>query len=88
MNIARIDRLTDAIINIEVADQDWIDANTSDPDYRFVPYVNERVIIGGQHNPVTGEFSDPIGLIAAALPPIPVSDEDFLNVDDGIEVQP
>ena len=87
MKIARINKLTDVIVNIEIADQEWLDANKDDSEFRFVSYSDERVIIGGQHNPVTGEFADPSGSVAAALPVIPVSDEDFLNVDDGIEVQ-
>lgn len=35
-DIARIDKDTFTVVNIERADQEWIDANADDPKYMFV----------------------------------------------------
>lgn len=37
MDIARIERATGLIVNVEVADADWLAANADDPVDRFVP---------------------------------------------------
>jgi len=45
MNIARI--INGTVVNIEVADQEWLDAQ-DDPDVTFVPYGDEApAYIGG-----------------------------------------
>lgn len=55
LTIARIDKATGVVINIELADQEWIDAQADDPDCAFVPYTPEApASIGGRHDPVTG----------------------------------
>lgn len=39
MNVARIDRHTLVVVNIELGDQAWLDANANDPDFLLVPYA-------------------------------------------------
>lgn len=88
MKIARVDRESGTIVNIEIADQEWIDANADDPTFMFVPYTDEVVIIGGAYDVDAGQFVAPSNVVPPQPPVIPVDDADFLNVDDGIEVQP
>ncbi|MDO8308555.1 MAG: hypothetical protein Q7V58_09420 [Actinomycetota bacterium] len=55
MDIARIDKATGLVVNIECADQEWLDAHADDPEYTFVPYTPEApASIGLKHDPVTG----------------------------------
>ena len=59
MNIARIARDTGIVVNIEVADQAWIDAHVDDPDFIFVPYTaGTPAVVGLGWDPVTG-FEQP-----------------------------
>lgn len=59
MEIARIDRTTGLVVNIECADQDWLDAHADDPTFLFVPYVPEEpAIIGLGYDAVDG-FDQP-----------------------------
>lgn len=48
MNIARIDRTTGVVINIEVANQDWLDAHADDPDFDFAAYTDENPAVIGE----------------------------------------
>ena len=59
MNIARIDRATGVVINIESASQEWLDAHADDPDFAFEPYVPVApAFIGLGYDPETG-FEQP-----------------------------
>ncbi len=59
MNIARIDRATGSIVNIEVASREWLDDHADDPDFRFEPYTpTAPAVIGGTHDEMTG-FAKP-----------------------------
>ena len=53
--IARIDRTTGLVVNIECADQEWIDAHADDPDFTFEPYTpQEPAVIGEAFAPEGG----------------------------------
>ena len=55
MRIARIDRATGVVVNIECADQSWVDAHADDPDYDFVTYPEDApASIGHAYDPETG----------------------------------
>jgi hypothetical protein len=55
MDIARIDKATGVVVNIEVADQEWLDTHADDPNFAFEPYTPEQpAVIGLTHDPVTG----------------------------------
>ena len=55
MDIARIDKASGVVVNIECATQEWVDAHADDPDYTFVPYTPEQpAIVGLKHDPVAG----------------------------------
>jgi hypothetical protein len=55
LNIARIDLATGLVVNIEVADQAWLDAHANDPDFTFEAYPDEQpAIIGLGYDPSTG----------------------------------
>lgn len=57
--VARVDKATGLVLNIELADQSWLDAHAKDPACRFVPYTDTApAIIGLKHDPVTG-FEQP-----------------------------
>lgn len=57
--IARIDKATGTVVNVEMAEQEWLDAHADDPDYLFVPYTDaEPAIIGLGYDPGTG-FEQP-----------------------------
>jgi hypothetical protein len=85
VNIARVERETNVVVNIEIADDSWLEANADDVVYRFVPYSNEVVIIGGMHDPETGNFnSEQI----VALPTFPSNDDEFLDVNDDVPLEP
>lgn len=43
-NIARINRDTEIVENLEVADQEWIDAQQNDPNYYFLKYDIDETI--------------------------------------------
>lgn len=59
MNIARIDRATGIVTNIEVADLEWLEAQSADPDFAFQPYAPDQpAVIGLAYDPVTG-FEQP-----------------------------
>lgn len=59
MNIARIALASGLVVNIECADQEWLDAHADDPDYLFEPYPDEQPAnIGYGYDPVTG-FEQP-----------------------------
>lgn len=59
MDIARIDKATGIVVNIEVADQAWLDAHSADPDFTFETYVPEApAFIGLGYDAVTG-FEQP-----------------------------
>lgn len=88
MKVARVDRESGTIVNIEIADQAWVDANADDPTFLFVPYTDEPVIIGGAYDMSVEEFVAPADVVPSQPPVVPVDDADFLNVEDGIEVQP
>jgi hypothetical protein len=43
-NIVRINKNTDIVENLEVADQEWIDSQQDNPDYYFLKYeINETI---------------------------------------------
>jgi hypothetical protein len=57
--IARISLETGLVVNVELADQEWLDAHANDPDFTFEPYVAEEpAIIGLGYDPSTG-FEQP-----------------------------
>lgn len=57
--IARISLDTGLVVNVELADQAWLDAHAADPDFTFEPYVPEEpAIIGLGYDPATG-FEQP-----------------------------
>lgn len=59
MDIARIDRATGVVVNIEVADAEWLAAQSDDPAFLFLPYeADQPAVIGLTHDPVTG-FTQP-----------------------------
>jgi hypothetical protein len=60
MNIARIDKATGVVLNVEVASQEWLDAHADDPDFDFVAYTPEApASIGGTHDEVQGFTAPP-----------------------------
>lgn len=55
MDIARIDKATGLVVNIEVVDAEWLDAHADDPEYLFVPYTEDApASIGLSYDPVNG----------------------------------
>lgn len=57
--VARIDRATGAVVNVEMALPSWITDNADDPAFLFVPYTPEEpAIIGLTYDPVAG-FDQP-----------------------------
>ena len=61
MRIARIDPATSVVTNIEVADQEWLDAQPTDGDL-LVPYDDgNAATIGLAYDPQTGVFEQPPG---------------------------
>ena len=54
--VARIDLATGVVINIEMADEEWLDAHADDPDFLFEPYVeaDQPAIIGLGYDPGLG----------------------------------
>ncbi len=59
--IARVDRATGLVVNLEVAEQDWIDANANDPEFEFVAYeADTPALIGAQYDSVLGMFTEPL----------------------------
>ena len=52
MSVARVTRVGDLVVNIEVADQEWLDANANDPWFYFVPYSDE--LLGESVSPQPG----------------------------------
>lgn len=61
-NIARVTRVGGVIVNIEVADQAWIDANEHDPYFIFPKSPDADgnfAIIGLHYDDVTGLFEKP-----------------------------
>lgn len=59
MDIARIALETGLVVNIEVADQPWVDAHADDPDFVFVPYTaGNPAVVGLGYDPGTG-FEQP-----------------------------
>ena len=59
MNIARIDLATGLVVNIECADQTWLDAHANDPDFAFVTYDHDNpATVGLGYDPGTG-FEQP-----------------------------
>lgn len=68
MNIARIDLATGLVVNIEVGDQEWLDAHADDPDFLFEPYPEEQpAVIGLGYDPGTG-FEQPEPAQPGAIP--------------------
>lgn len=52
LTIARIDRVTGLVVNIECATQEWVDAHADDPAYTFTPYTpDEPAVIGETFDP-------------------------------------
>lgn len=81
MNIARIDKATMVVSNIEVAEQEWIDQNANDEAYLFVPFTeSEGVTIGGTYDPATQIFTALPGGLPAPMPEIPANDAEFLDI--------
>jgi hypothetical protein len=59
VRIARIDKATGAVLNIEAVEQDWLDANADDPDHDFVVLAEDDApVFGLGYDPVTG-FEQP-----------------------------
>lgn len=55
MDIARIDRATGVVVNIEVADAEWLAAQSDDPAFLFLPYeADQPAVIGLKHDHVAG----------------------------------
>lgn len=81
MNIARIDRATMVVTNIEVADQEWIDQNSNDEFHLFIPFQeSDQATVGGVYETATGIFTPlPAGL-PAPMPEIPANDAEFLDI--------
>lgn len=62
LRIARIDLASGLVVNVEMADQAWLDAHADDPDFVFV--VDEppgSAHIGLGYDPATG-FEQPEGV--------------------------
>lgn len=61
--IARIDKATGTVVNVEMAEQEWVDAHADDPDFVFVPYTaGNPAVVGLGWDPVTGfEQPPPVG---------------------------
>lgn len=71
MEIARIERSTGRIVNIEVADAEWLEQHADDPVYLFEPYVADApAIVGDTFDPESG------------FPPADVPDESAWNLGD------
>lgn len=71
-DIARIDRDSLIVVNIEKADQEWIDANAEDPQYMFVKTPDEfgtDARIDHSYDIESGLFGNPYFL----FPPVEVS---------------
>lgn len=63
MNIARIALETGLVVNIECADQEWLDAHVADPDFVFVAYTDDQpAVVGLGWDPATG-FEQPPAVI-------------------------
>lgn len=64
MEIARVDRATGLVVNIEIADLEWIEAN-ADPDgpWIFVPYDESNPAARGLVWEPIGGFTDPAELV-------------------------
>lgn len=80
MDIARIDKATGVIVNIESADQEWLDAHAGDPEFDFVPYTPDApASIGLKHDAETG-FEQPAAVEEVVT--IPVAKIDALGLTD------
>lgn len=57
MRIARIDKATNIVVNIEIADEEWVAANADDPTFLFVPVPDgDPVGRGDSYDAETGMF--------------------------------
>lgn len=66
MDIARIK--DGVVVNIEVADQDWLDAHAGDPEFTFVPYTPDAPArVGDTHDPDAG-FVQPEPVLTVTQP--------------------
>jgi hypothetical protein len=83
VNVARIERETGRVVNIEVVDEEWLAANAKDEQYEFVEYAPEDRVQPGVLRDV-GKRAFVERDAAIALPVFPVDDAEFLNVDDGL----
>lgn len=53
--VARIDRATREVLNVELAADEWLDAQADDPAVLFVAYeADQPAVIGLTHDPVAG----------------------------------
>lgn len=57
MRIARIERATGLVVNVEEADQEWLDVNATDPEFLFAPCPDSG--IGYLYDPQSGTYSEP-----------------------------
>ena len=59
--VARISLETGLVVNVEMADQAFLDAHAGDPDFTFEPYVEDEqpAHIGLGYDPGTG-FEQPV----------------------------
>lgn len=66
LNVARITRVGDVIVNVELADKEWLDAQADDPWFYFVAYVlsdepdpDNTPEIGGRYDKKAKKFVQP-----------------------------
>jgi hypothetical protein len=61
LRIARVNRADNVVVNLELAEQEWVDAaNEDDTPYYFVVYSDDNLAyVGLPYDPATGVFEWP-----------------------------
>jgi len=59
--VARIDRATGEVLNVEMAWPAWVADHADDPDYLYVPYTEDQPAIIGQGYDLVAGFDPAAG---------------------------
>lgn len=60
MNLARVERSTSIVVNVESANQEWFDDHVDDPDYAFIISTDEKpAYVGGIYDTESEKFIPP-----------------------------